>query len=416
MNSRETLSLPTIYVIVLLSISSITYSFAYVSYSYFVRYFALELGVDYSRQALYDSLGNILSAFGILLIGISSDRLGRILTASIASLTGVFSALAALSRDPLLGIPIAIVFLNISFATTIIARNLLMIELGGDAVGRLFGGVMTLGALAMIAGPVIGLWAKNLYGYEFLFTITAFLYLISSLSIYMLRFKVREIRYVNDNSIISMIRNLKVTNSVPQDLYARRLFIFAVIDKFSYSMWAQMIYALAASEKIPLDISAYLTTVMNLSWFVSQYVFGIATDKISSISILRFSELITGLSAFILALAISFNYYPLLYLSFILIGLSYSSWIPSYNKYVQLYIKPDQRAIYMSIINIYAILIASPAPYLGGILRGIISPGVFHLYLASLVHSLNSYLTLPREVKLSHFKNPLKMKRHKSLH
>ncbi|MEZ0290879.1 MAG: MFS transporter [Sulfolobales archaeon] len=377
-------------------ISYSSYNLAYASYSYSIRYFALDLGLNYSAQSIYDTLGNIVSVIIVLLIGITADYLGRIRTATITTLISLLSPLLSLTRDPSLGVPLSIVIYNVSFAAGVVARNLLMIELGGEILGRLIGLVMTVGALSMIIGPVVGLWIKDLAGYRVLFVFITLLYASSSTSLYMIRFRLSEIRYSEYyRDPLVVLRDLKST-IFSRDPYTSRLFVFVIIDRFSYSMWAQMIYALIASEDILLSTSAYLATTMNLAWFLSQYIFGFMSDRYDPAQILRFSEFITGVTALSLAFSLYLKNYVILYLAFILLGISISSWIPSYNKFFQLYILPEKRAVFMSYANIYALLLASPSPYIGSLTKDLILPNVSHLCIASIIHIANAILTLSK--------------------
>ena len=380
--------------VVFLSLSYGLWGLAYSSYSYLVRYYAKDLSIPYSSQALYEFVGNMLSIIIILAIGILADYIGRVRTAFATTLIPVSSPLILLVASSLESVMYALILLNISFTTGVVARNLMIIEIGGEILGRLIGVVMTFNSLAMIIGPLIGYYIKALFGYKAYFASVMLMFLISSLLILPIDKIYRRNNFTpqiaEETRVFStrIIRDLAYMRGISGVLAV--FLVFVVIDKFTYNMWAQLLFALVSYENIPSEISAYLLTTQNLSWFLSQYLFGHLSDKINPVYVISLSELLTGLSALTIALSLQTNYVIGVLISFILLGLSIASWIPSYNKFIQLNVSYRDRAIVLSLLNIYAILIGSPGPFVGSLIRDALIPKLTQLYLASILHIINA--------------------------
>jgi hypothetical protein len=391
-------SLRELYVVLLLlGVAYSSYALAYSSYVYLARYYAESHGVDYDKQAFYQIIANVMSIIGMTSILWLNKKFNMFVIASLYTFLLALSPTIALSKDPFVMIPLSIVIMEISFQTGIIARNLMIIEIGGSYLGRILGFLMTINSLMMIIGPVAGYKIKEVAGYTIIFLVSSSLFLISgamilSVNTYINRnldreFRKKEASFKN----VSVIRHLHTILKNRKLIY---FIIFASIDRFSYNLWAQLIFALTASENIRAEVVSITYSIQNLSWFVSQYIFGLLSDKINPVYILFLSEFLTGSSAYLLAEGIYLYSDIYIVFSFILIGLSIASWIPSYNKYIQINIKKDDRTIFMISVNILASLTGFSAPLISVYLKDLLLKGLGHLYIATILHIINASIFL----------------------
>jgi predicted MFS family arabinose efflux permease len=391
-------------IVIILSLSYSLWGLAFSSYSYLARYYAKLLGVSYITQAILEVFSNILSITILILIIVVINYIGKIKTitainslAMLSPLSVIISSFSKNIIDPHIGISIALIILSSSFITGVVARNLLIIDLGGKFIGRLIGIVMTANSMAMIIGPLLGYYIKEIYGYHVYFSAITLMFLLSSLLIFTLRVYYIENRdstthRSREKVFIDSLKKIFSINRGEKILYP--FITFVILDRFVYNMWAQLLFALTAYENISSEIAAYFSTIQYMSWFLSQYLFGILTDKKDPFHILSLSEIFSGLAAISIGIGIEIRSSQLIFLSAILVGLSIASWIPSYNKIIQVFVSTDERPLFLSKLNIYAIIFGSPGPYVGGLIRDAMIHGLSHLFIASFIHFINAVLLI----------------------
>ena len=388
-------------IIIILSLAYSLWGLAFSSYSYLTRYYARGLGVSYMTQAILETFSNTLSIAILILITILVNYIGKIKTIIMINSLAILSPLSVIisslghTIDPHAGVSIALITLSSSFITGVVVRNLLIIDLGGRFLGHVIGVVMTINSLAMILGPLLGYYIKEIYGYLIYFITATLMFLLSSLLILALRKYYTDYDY-RDNIILRNHRELftdplkKIFSINKNERFLYPFILFVALDRFIYNMWAQLLFALTAYENISSEIAAYFSTIQYISWFLSQYLFGLLTDKRDPIYILGLSEIFAGLAAITLGVGIKTGSPQWIFSSAVLLGLSIASWIPSYNKIIQIFVSSSERPLFLSKINIYAIVFGSPGPYLGGLIRDIAIHGLSHLFVASAIHIINA--------------------------
>ncbi len=149
----------------------------------------------------------------------------------------------------------------------------------------------------------------------------------------------------------------------------KAIYFFSSMDRFGWMVWMPIVYAHVSKElsATPLQVGA-LASVMNISWFLSQMASGVLVDRAGAIPTLLASEALGAVAAAILAVSTS---YKAALAAFAAIGLSISTWIPSYNKLIAALTPEEQRVAEFSKITAYRTAAAIPAPVLGGLLYDI---------------------------------------------
>ncbi|MGC9187590.1 MAG: MFS transporter, partial [Fervidicoccaceae archaeon] len=131
------------------------------------------------------------------------------------------------------------------------------------------------------------------------------------------------------------------------------------------------------------------------AWLIFQFPMGILADRWDPRKLLSLSEILTSLSAIMLAVGIvEGGDIVALSSSFALLGLNIASWAPSYSSYFMKKTTGERRGIYMASINFYATIAAIPSPFVGGALRSIIPGGYGHLLFAAVLHAINAAYVL----------------------
>jgi MFS family permease len=367
---------------VLLFATYTLFGLAFSSYSYQLRYYAEHNGIDYSFQSKLESISYILVALFILNIGKISDLVGRERAVFITSAVGSLSPVIALLSISPVSFFFSVLALNSAFLGGAVARNLLAIEIGGVKTGSVVGMAMTGTAVAMIFGPIIGDLLKGSFGFFGVFSFSSSMFVGSALVSFFMKTGKSGVMYKGWG-----------ISSIPSEL--RGFATFATLDRFAYYIWVPLIFALTASEGISIQSSALLYSIQNAAWLIFQFPMGILADRWDPRKLLSLSEILTSLSAIMLAVGIvEGGDIVALSSSFALLGLNIASWAPSYSSYFMKKTTGERRGIYMASINFYATIAAIPSPFVGGALRSIIPGGYGHLLFAAALHAINAAYVL----------------------
>ncbi len=374
--------------ILVLAIAGALSSFSSSIYVYQIRFYGISVGFEYGSQSIYEVYSYATSIIFILLTGFLSDILGRRLFTFIAYFIGALSPASIFLLPPWIGFPVSIILYNIYFSLAIVARNILVMDLAGRELGRWFGYIMMSSSMAMVIGPIFGYIFREALGYQALFMILFMMLLGSSLVILYIPGQ----KSVREDASISM-RDLVL---VAKDLRSIWLIaIYSCIDRFSFYLWSPLVSAFLAEKGFGDGDVAILYAVQNISWFLTSYIFGLVSER-NPVAVLAISEFLTALSA----LTLSLDPHPQSlapYLSFIMLGASMASWIPSYNLIIHELVYGENIGKIYSSLYVASTIAGIPSPYIGSMLRTIESEA--HLYVASMLSTLNAiYLIamLPR--------------------
>lgn len=321
----------------------------------------------------------------IISAGFLIDLLGRRPLALLSYIIGSFSPLSVVILPPSLGFPVSIVLYNTFFSLAVVVRNILVMDLAGGSGSRWFGYIMTASSISMIVGPICGFAIRELVGYRGLFILLFLVWVAAFISI----------AYLPETSSGSsgsrLDRSLDLVGVIKDLRSIWFIAVYGCIDRFSFYLWSPLVSAYLSEKGFSDGEVAILYTIQNTGWFLSSYIFGILSER-NAIVTLALSELLTAFSALTLAIE------PrpggaLPYISFTALGLSIASWIPAYNSVIYSLAYGNRIGRIYSLLYMLSTAAGIPAPYIGSILRIIIS-GETHLYLAFTLSTLNTLFLL----------------------
>ena len=346
-------------------ISTAFSSFSSSIYMYQVRFYAFHEGFGYDIQSIYEVYSYVVSIFLVLGAGFLSDVLGRRFFAFLAYFLGFVSSSSLVFLPSWVGFPLSIILYNSAFSLAIVARNVLVIDLAGPLTARWLGYIMTAASILMVMGPIAGFAVREQLGYRGLFALLSILWLLSSISfIY-----VDEPRTKSDRSGALSLRATEILRFLGLLRSLWPIVLYSCASRFSFYLWTPLISAYFSEKGFSDSEVAILYTVQNLTWFLGSYAFGVLAES-RALYVLSLSETLTGLSA----LAISIDPRPggaAPYISFILMGLSIASWIPSYNTILGGLVTGPVRGGLYSTIYVLSTVAGTPAPYLGSLARSL---------------------------------------------
>jgi len=372
--------------LVIMIISAALSSLSSSIYTYQARFYASQEGLGYGVQSIYEVYSYAVSIFLVLGAGFLSDVLGRRFFTFLAYFLGFVSASSLALLPSWVGFPLSIILYNSAFALVVVARSVLIIDLAGPLTARWLGYIMTASSIFMVVGPIAGSTFREWLGYRGLFTLLSILWLMASISFLYIDEPRTRINRSNASiptpeEILGFIASLR--NLWPITLYS-------CIDRFSFYLWMPLISAYFSEKGFSDSEVAILYTAQNLTWFLGSYAFGMLAES-RAIYVLAISETLTGLSA----LAMSINPVPgapAPYISFILMGASIASWIPSYNAILGSLVTSNARGGLYSTIYVLATVAGLPAPYIGTMIRSLLGSEAH--FLASFAISTSNTLFL----------------------
>ncbi len=381
--------------LLLLSLSALFSGLAFSIFYYQVRYFIYSQGYSYYTQSLIETLSYAIVMPMLLAVGVLSDLYGRKPFAVASFMLGGLACLSAAAIGGLyIGVFLSIVLFNASFYIGILTRGLLVVELSQGSPGRWIGIVMSSNSLAMIAGPLLGARLLDLFGgYTNVFILSSILYIASALLVKMTRESVEAFGYGGYRSLRDAFRSklMEVLAPGARGMLIYSFAVFMVIDKIAYSVWAPLIFVYLADRGVGEYESSILYSIENASWFLTQYMFGVLSDRINPLFVVSLSQILGGLSAYMLAFGGVSSLW--IYGSFIALGMSIAAWIPAVNRSMQILFPIDVRGTIYSTLIIYSNLVGVPAPYIGGFLREAFFDTA-HMVLAGSLAFINAFTPL----------------------
>ena len=146
------------------------------------------------------------------------------------------------------------------------------------------------------------------------------------------------------------------------------LYLFTCIDRFAWLLWVPLLnaYLKDVFDMSGGEVGGY-NTIANITMSISQYRLGKLIDRIGYVKGLLISEITGFIASIIIGLSPTRAF---LALGFILIGLSVTLWVPSYNAALALSSPPSDRGKVFSSINAMRTIGSIPAPWIGGEIYG----------------------------------------------
>ena len=323
------------------------------------------LGYEVADVGAIATLSSIPCIVLLPFVGILIDRIGRKPIAVFTGFTLVFALLipSFTAFYPLLVLAYAFYFF--SFIAGQPSRSALLADSTDEELGAAFAKTFIPFSVARAIVPFIAGYLAEIYGYYQIFLYSAFFTVIGT--VFFAFYSIEPVKRTKEK--ISL--GIELKNSLVMEKELLKLYLFAIIDRFAWQLWFPF---LNAHFKKGLEMTdsevGLLSSVMSGTLLTSSLVSGKIVDKIGAIKSLCLSEglgILTALSLTVITSKI-FAVVPQ-----ILVGISFSLWIPAYNVMIANYSRQEGRGKAYSKMNVFRTAISIPAPQIGGYLYDTIS-------------------------------------------
>ena len=327
--------------------------------------YMIDLGYQVADVGAIATLSSMPCIVLLPLIGILIDWIGR---KPIATLTGLTMVLALLtpaftSLYPFL--VLAYAFFFFSFIAGQPSRSALLADSIDEQLGAAFAKTFIPFHVARAIVPFIAGYLAEIYGYSPIFLYSSFFTAIGT--IFFALYSVEPAKRKKEK--ISLMKELKESLILERKLL--KLYLFAIIDRFAWQLWFPLLNAHFKKGLGMADSEVgLLSSVMSGTLFTTAFISGRVVDRIGSIKSLCISEglgILTALSLTVIPSKI-FAVIPQ-----ILVGISFSLWIPAYNVMIANYSSQERRGKAYSKMNSFRTALAIPAPQVGGYLYDTLS-------------------------------------------
>ncbi len=323
------------------------------------------LGYEVADVGAIATLSSIPCIVLLPFVGILIDRIGRKPVAVFTGFTLVFALLipSFTAFYPLLVLAYAFYFF--SFIAGQPSRSALLADSTDEELGAAFAKTFIPFSVARAIVPFIAGYLAEIYGYYQIFLYSAFFTVIGT--VFFAFYSIEPAKRTKEK--ISL--GIELKNSLIMEKELLKLYLFAIIDRFTWQLWFPF---LNAHFKKGLEMTdsevGLLSSVMSGTLLTSSLVSGKIVDKIGAIKSFCLSEglgILTALSLTVITSKI-FAVVPQ-----ILVGISFSLWIPAYNVMIANYSRQEGRGKAYSKMNVFRTAISIPAPQIGGYLYDTIS-------------------------------------------
>ncbi len=328
--------------------------------------YLVSLGYGMSRIGEITTLSSLSVAVPISFLGLFADYYGRKPFIILAGLSLAVSLFVTASTRFYIWFIIAYALNMLSFFGGQSARGAMVAEsVSKEKMGEAFGIVVSWFFLARVSIPSVSGVLASLVGYRLTFIFAGVTVLAGTLLFWVgsIETSARKGEKISWGEIASVLKPRKKLTW---------LYISTVLDRFGWALWSPLLNAfMSQAYGLSTVEVGFLNSIMGFTTLVTQYITGKWIDKIGYIKGLILSEF-AGLSS-ALFLGVLKSVYSLI-LGVIMVGLSISLWIPSYNKAVSMNSKKEYRVLEYSKINTYRAVAAIPSPYIGGYMYDYLNP------------------------------------------
>jgi len=331
--------------------------------------FVLSLGVPMSTLGLLEALGGwrgILPAPVQYVGGWLSDRLGRkpfIVVGNLAGLLGAaLFAVAALTQDWRWLFP-GVTLMGLVIVADPPQDSLVAESTPARQRGSAFSLVMLSWIAPGIVAPTIGGYLAGRWGYAPVFFIIGSLYGLALLVI--VRFLRETLSQANGQVTASQIgRALLKMVAPPRKL--RGLYGAMALDSFTWGLgWTILYGMLTETFGFTTFQIGLLSSMVSISWVLSQLPIGRLIDRYGSKPVMVFSEAL-GIPVVVGWLfSSSFAAFALLQLAF---GITAATWVPAQRALVANSVSERERGEALGRLAAFQGLVGFPAPFIGGLL------------------------------------------------
>lgn len=331
--------------------------------------FVLSLGASVSALGVLESVGGRMGLVGALvqpLGGWFADRLGRkplLVAASLSTAAGLFlDALAAvLGFWPLL-IP-GVLFTGLGVLGRSLRLTVTAESVRDEQRGMAFSAVTFFFIVPGIVAPAVGGIMAERWG--FLSILLAGIFFEALIVMLVLRFLretiTRNVSQLRSSDLKRIVRRVIVP---PPGM--RGLYVALASDTFVWGVGSGLLFGLLTEVYgfTPAQLGVF-GSLSSLSWAVSQLPIGRLVDRYGCKLFLILSEVL-GVAVY--GIWLSSTSLQAFALSYLLMGLVASTWIPAMNKLVAGSVDQDERGEAMGRLFAFRGLIRFPAPMLAGLL------------------------------------------------
>ena len=245
------------------------------------------------------------------------------------------------------------------------SRSALLADSIDEQLGAAFAKTFIPFHIARAIVPFIAGYLAEIYSYSPIFLYSSFFTMIGT--IFFAFYSVEPAKRKKEK--ISLMKELKESLILERKLL--KLYLFAIIDRFAWQLWFPLLNAHFKKGLGMADSEVgLLSSIMSGTLFTTAFISGRVVDRIGSIKSLCISEglgILTALSLTVIPSKI-FAVIPQ-----ILVGVSFSLWIPAYNVMIANYSSQEKRGKAYSKMNIFRTALAIPAPQIGGYLYDTLS-------------------------------------------
>ena len=327
--------------------------------------YMVDLGYQVADIGTIATLSSIPCIVLLPLVGILIDRVGRKPIATLTGLTLILALFIPAFTNLYAFLALAYAFYFFSFIAGQPSRSALLADSIEEELGAAFAKTFIPFHVARAIVPFFAGYLAEIYGYSPIFLYSTFF--TATGTIFFAFYSVEPAKRKRENA--SLIDELKSSLIIEKNLL--KIYLFAIIDRFAWQLWFPL---LNAHYKKSLEMTdsevGLLSSVMSGTLFTTAFASGKVIDRIGSIKGLCLSEGLGILTALSLTMIPSkiFAVIPQ-----ILVGISFSLWIPAYNVMVANYSSQEKRGKAYSKMNVFRTSIAIPAPQVGGYLYDNIS-------------------------------------------
>ena len=320
--------------------------------------YMLDLGYTMSGIGAIASLATIPGVVLLPIIGILIDSLGRKPIAVLAGFTTAACLFLPSFTSTYSLLLLAYTLYFFSFLTGQPSRSALLADSVESKLGMAFAKTFMPFHVARAIVPFLAGYLAEIYGYCPVFLVFSLLTAVGALF-----FALYSVEPERKKEKVCLKREFKSAFTFKKKLL--KLYVFAVIDRFAWQLWFPILNAhlkdLGMSPSEVGILNSLTSGVLSITAFFS----GRLIDRIGSSKGLILSETFGIFTALFLSFTANKIFATF---SMLLIGFSFSLWIPAYNVAVAEGSSQQERGKAYSKMNTLRTALSIPAPQIGGFL------------------------------------------------
>ena len=320
--------------------------------------YMLELGYGMSGIGAIASLSTIPGIILLPIIGVLIDSVGRKPIAVLAGFTVVSSLFIPAFTGSYAMLLLAYTLYFFSFLAGQPSRSAMLADSVDEELGMAFAKTFMPFHAARAIVPFVAGYLAELYGYSPVFLVFSLLTTVGTLF-----FTFYSVEPQREKRKIDFKQEFKNAFTFEKHLLA--LYVFATIDRFAWQLWFPLLNAHLKEFGMSTSEVGILNSITSGVLSTSAYFSGSLIDRIGSLKGFVLSETLGIIAALLLSLTSS---KIVAILPMVLIGFSFSLWIPAYNVAVATGSNQQQRGKAYSKMNTVRTAFSIPAPQVGGFL------------------------------------------------